>query len=409
MNQQSRIRQNRKVLADMMDQPLTLPCGETLKNRLAKAAMSDELGDGAGGATPEQAALYRRWAQGGAGLVIVGECQVAPDHPENCGNLLLNPLRSAASIRRMTEAGRVNGMHLWAQLGQAGCLAAPVTGAVKGPSALTVGAVHTKAMEPAEIEALPHRIAESAVAAKSVGFTGVEVHAAHGFLLNQFLSPFFNRRTDRWGGSVRNRARLLLEAVDHVREAVGPRFPVSVRLNVQDGLVGGLTLEEGVAVAALLNEAPIDLLNLSGGVYFPGAPSASDRVTAGPYFLEAARAVRKVFQGPLMTAGGFKTRNEALAALESGSIDVVGLARLLVLDPDLPNAWLAGNDPAPAFPRFADPPEGGITAWFTRRIWAIGSEEPLDHGLDPKAALTEISTRREDNRKRWKKLVIDSP
>jgi len=385
----------------MMDRPLSLPCGATLRNRIAKAAMSDELGDGAGGATPEQATLYRRWAEGGAGLVIVGECQVAPDHPENCGNLLLNPVRSAASIERMTEAGRVDGTHLWAQLGQAGCLAVPVSGAVKGPSAVTVGDLRAEAMDAAEIEALPRRIAESAVTAKALGFTGVEIHAAHGFLLNQFLSPFFNRRTDPWGGSIEKRARLLIETVHHVRDAVGPSFPVGVRLNVQDGLEGGLTAEDGVAIAALLDTAPIDLLNLSGGVYFPGAPSASDRVTAGPYFLDAARAVRDVYSGPLMTAGGFKKREEAEAALEAGAVDAVALARLLALDPDLPNAWLAGNDPAPRFPRFTDPPEGGITAWFTRRIWAIGAGEPLDHGLDPHEALKEITARREANRRRW--------
>lgn len=387
----------------MLSDAIALPCGVVLKNRLVKAAMSDELGDGVGGATDMQVALYRRWAEGGAALLIVGECQIGPDYPENCGNLVLQPPVAVDRLMRMTGAARAAGAEIWAQLGHAGALAPPVTGPPKGPSALRVGALEAEALSEAEIEALPEAFARAALAARRAGFSGVQVHAAHGFLLNQFLSPFFNRRTDRWGGDIENRSRLLRAVIERVRAAVGPAFPVAVRLNVEDGLEGGLELPDALSVVERLDGAGVDLLDLSGGVYFPGAPTASDRAGSGPYFLDAAREVRRRTSVPLASAGGFKRRADVDAALASGAVDCVGLARLLVLDPDLPIRWLAGGEEAPSFPRFKDPAEGAVTAWYTQRIRAIGDGAAAPAGEDAAAALAAVSVRREANASRWRR------
>ena len=217
-------------------QPLTLPCGETLKNRIAKAAMSDSLGDGKGQPSREQIRLYRRWAEGGAGLSIVGEVQSSPWFPEKPGNLVLDADADTARFQALAEAGHRAEGQLWAQLGHAGALAHPLISSPKGPSALDLPGVRCAEMTLAEINAFPSLIAATAKRASDAGFGGVEIHAAHGFLLSQFLSPLFNRRSDAHGGPIENRMRLLLETIEATRSAVGPAFPVGVKLNATDQL-----------------------------------------------------------------------------------------------------------------------------------------------------------------------------
>lgn len=207
---------------------------------------------------------------------------------------------------------------------------------------------------------------------KTLGFGGVQIHAAHGFLLSQFLSPLFNRRGDDYGGSIENRMRLLLEVIRDVRGAVGPDFPVAVKLNATDQLDGGFSEDEALTVISALDQTTVDLIDISGGTYFPGAKSASDSAGGGPYFLAFAERARPLTAKPLMLTGGFKTLPQALDALAKG-VDMIGLARALVLDPQLPNRWRAGQT-GPAFPKFTAPPEGGITAWYTMRLTELAED-----------------------------------
>lgn len=347
---------------------LTLPSGAKLKNRIAKSAMSDSLGNGAGNPTDDQINLYERWAKGGLGLSIIGEVQATPHYAEKPGNLIVNDHSDHDLLKRLAYAGKTDGAQLWLQLGHAGAMADSAISTPKGPSALDLPGLVCGALVLEEIKALPAEFARTASLAKELGFGGVELHAAHGFLLNQFLSPLFNRREDDYGGSLQNRMRLLLEVVSAVRKAVGPGFPVGIKLNATDQLEGGFAEDEALEVIAALDQTTIDLIDISGGTYFPGAKSSSDRAGTGPYFLEFAGRAREKTTIPLMVTGGFKTLAQAESAMAEGRADLVGLARALVVDPELPSHWLLGAREEPQFPHFESPPEGAVTAWYTMQI-----------------------------------------
>jgi 2,4-dienoyl-CoA reductase-like NADH-dependent reductase (Old Yellow Enzyme family) len=367
--------------------PLELPCGAVLKNRIAKSAMSDSLGDGRGDPTDTQIRLYRRWAEGGVAVAIVGEVQGDPRAAEKPGNLVLRPESDRARFEALAGAGAANGARLWLQLGQAGAMTHPPIGQPKGPSALELPGLTCAALTLAEVQALPAEFARTAALAKSLGFGGVQVHAAHGFLLSQFLSPLFNRRDDAYGGGIAGRMRLVLEVVEAVRAAVGPDFPVALKLNATDQLEGGLAEDEALEVVAALDGLGLDLLDISGGTYFPGAKSASDGAGKGPYFLDFAKRARERTAMPLMATGGFKTLQQAGEAVAEGHVDMVGLARALALDPALPKGWRDGTKGDPAFPRFAAPPEGGVTAWYTMRLAELGEDREAEPAPDLEAAM----------------------
>lgn len=338
--------------------------------------MSDSLGDGAGNPTDEQIRLYDRWAKGGLALSIIGEVQGSAHFAEKPGNLVLQTQSDRAKFERLAQVGAADGAQLWLQLGHAGAMAHPPISVPKGPSALALPGLTCGALSLAEIQALPAEFARTAALAKIYGFGGVEIHAAHGFLLSQFLSPLFNARDDAYGGSLANRMRLLCEVVDAVRTAVGPAFPVGLKLNATDQLDGGFSEAESLAVIDALDNTSVDLIDISGGTYFPGAKSASDRAAGGPYFLDFASQARQRTSIPLMVTGGFKTVDQALAAVAGGQVDVVGLARAVIVDPELPAAWLRGHGGTPVFPRFQDPPEGGVTAWYTMQLTRLATGGP---------------------------------
>jgi len=239
-----------KAQTSPLAQPLTLPCGVKLKNRIAKSAMSDSLGDGAGNPTDDQIRLYERWAKGGLALSIIGEVQGTPNFAEKPGNLILDGHSNRDLLKRLAKAGATDGGRLWLQLGHAGAMADAPISTPKGPSALDLPDITCGALSLDEIRALPGEFARTAGLAKEIGFGGVEVHAAHGFLLSQFLSPLFNQREDAYGGSLYNRMRLLLEVIDAVRNAVGPEFPVGIKLNATDQLEGGFAEDESLEVIA---------------------------------------------------------------------------------------------------------------------------------------------------------------
>ncbi|MET1416911.1 NADH:flavin oxidoreductase/NADH oxidase family protein [Roseibium sp. HPY-6] len=381
-----------------LGQQLRLPCGVILKNRLVKAAMSDSLGDGAGNPTEHQIKLYQRWAEGGAALALVGEMQIGPHYPEKPGNLVLGPDADLSALKRLTEQGSVSGAQIWPQLGHAGALAYSPVSAPKGPSPLHVEGLQCDGLTLEEIEELPHAYASAALLAKKIGFGGVQIHAGHGFLLSQFLSPLFNKRSDPYGGSIDNRFRIVGKILEAVRNKVGPDFPVGIKINSTDKLVGGLGEEEALDVVRLLDETTVDLIDISGGTYFPGAASSSDGVRVkGPYFADFARRAKRVTSVPIMLTGGFKTRAGAVAAVKGGLADAVGLARSMVLEPELPNIWLKEASSDPVFPVFNAPQEGAVTAWYTMRLAALGEENEHNFELSAEEAL-EIYERRDAER-----------
>ena len=264
---------NVEIDADVLAAPFELPCGVVLKNRLAKAAMSDSLGDGAGRPTDEQVELYRRWSTGGAALSLIGEVQVDYRYPERPGNLVLWPGADDARLRRLVDAGSTDGAQIWPQLGHAGALAHGPISRPAGPSAFVVEGLQCDALTPSAVDALPAIYARAAGHARAVGFNGVQIHAGHGFLLSQFLSPLFNRRSDRYGGSIEGRCRLLLAVVREVRAEVGSEVAIAVKINSSDQLEGGLDEDDALVAVSLLGDEGVDLIDVSGGTYFPGAPA----------------------------------------------------------------------------------------------------------------------------------------
>ena len=383
--------------------PLHLPCGVTLKNRIAKSAMSDSLGDGTGHPTGDQIRLYQRWANGGVGVAIIGEVQGSPGFAEKPGNLVLNEASELAPFRELAVKGGEGGTQLWLQLGHAGALAHAPISTPKGPSALDLPGLRCQELTLDEIAHVPLEFATTARLARQAGFGGVQIHAAHGFLLSQFLSPLFNQRSDAYGGTIANRMRLLLQSIDATRAAVGPDFPIAVKLNSSDLLEGGFDGKDALEVVAALDRSSVDLIDISGGTYFPGAKSASDGAGRGPYFIEFAKSARKVTVKPLMLTGGFKTRAQAEQAIASGVVDLVGLARALVLEPALPNLWMAGEMPEPEFPRFPDAPEGGVTAWYTMRLTEIGADKDMSDASGLGQAIQDYEARDEARTEIWRR------
>lgn len=410
-------------------EPLRLPCGAVLPNRLCKAAMTEGLADPYLRATARHQRLYRTWAEGGAGLLITGNVQIDRRVLERPGNVAIDvtdwdrvgPAGGMEALRRWAAAGTAAGNHLWMQISHAGRQSPRyVTGQPLGPSAVQLDLLgnyaRPRALREDEIRDFILRFAQVAVIAREAGFTGVQIHAAHGYLISSFLSPVTNRRTDDWGGSLANRARLLLETVRATRKAVGDDFPVSVKLNSDDFRKGGFTNAECVQVVEWLNDERIDLLEISGGTYeqprLLGVQGRDETAAPGTtaareaYFLDYARRIRAVARMPLMVTGGFRSRAAMDEALASGDCDLIGIARPLCVEPDVPRRLLDGSlDAAPAFEArlreahrrlralsqrlFAFRVIGviGEMAWFYQRIFDLADGRPVRRGQSLWAAL----------------------
>jgi 2,4-dienoyl-CoA reductase-like NADH-dependent reductase (Old Yellow Enzyme family) len=346
--------------------PLILACGQTLKNRLAKSAMTEGLADPLGRATEAHVRLYAKWSAGGCGLLISGNVMVDPEHLERPGNVILGSRPDGESLDRLRAwacAGTPHGTQLWMQLSHSGRQTPRrVNPHPKAPSAIPLalpgGQFGTpEAMTGGEIEEVIERFALSAEVAKAAGFTGVQVHAAHGYLISEFLSPRANQRTDEWGGPLENRARLLRRVVRAVRVRCGNAFPVSVKLNSADFQRGGFGEEDALVVASWLAEDGIALLEISGGTYerprmmgMPanGAGTRSERARPSTrareaYFLDFASRLRARTTVPMMVTGGFRSAPAMSNAIEIDGIDVIGLARPLVHDPFAARALLDGR------------------------------------------------------------------
>lgn len=344
---------------------LALPCGASVKNRLCKAAMTEGLADARNRATERHVTLYQRWAEGGAGLLLTGNVQVDRRYLERAGNIVIDGPQDAsqlAALEAMAEAGTAGGTHLWMQISHAGRQTpALIASEPVGPSDVGVALPggrfgKPRALSGDEIRDVIKRFAHAAGVAKRTGFGGVQVHSAHGYLLSEFLSPRVNLRDDEWGGSLENRARLLLETVRAVRAEVGADFSVGVKLNSADFQKGGFSFEDCLSVIEMLNEEELDLLEISGGNYeqpkllgigglepvFEEKVQESTRAREA-YFFDYAVKARQVAKMPLMVTGGFRSVEGMNDALSGGDVDMIGLGRPLCTDPGFPGKILAGE------------------------------------------------------------------
>ncbi len=349
---------------------LKLPSGAALKNRMAKAAMTEGLADARGVPTKALERLYGLWSDGGAGTLITGNIIIDRDHLERPGNVIIHgepDAELASALKSWAKTATRGGNAFWAQLSHGGRQVMKIVNpSPKAPSAVKLGLPGDQFGEPValtgeEIEELIERFAIAAGAVKKAGFTGVQIHAAHGYLLSSFLSPRANRRDDAYGGSLENRARMLLDTVVAVRKKVGAKFPVAVKLNSADFQRGGFAFEDSLQVAEWLEQAGVDLIEISGGNYeqpkllgIEGleeeakqnvAPSTAAREA---YFVDFALAMQEKVQIPLMVTGGFRSREAMDYALSRGAADVIGIGRPMCTMPDAPKQVFGGLDRLPA-------------------------------------------------------------
>ena len=389
-------------MSGSLSRPIVLPCGVTIANRLAKAAMSEGLADVNNHSTRRHAVLYRRWADSGAGLLLSGNVQVDRWHLERPGNIVIDDESGMDALRSLAKAGTMGGAHFWLQLSHTGRQVsnainpsplAPSNVEIEVPRGAGLTFATPREMTEADIEKVIAQFAFAAKQTRAAGFTGVELHAAHGYLLSQFLSPRSNRRNDKWGGSLENRSRLLLEVVAAVRKAVGTTFPIGIKLNSSDFQKGGFTHAECIALTQMLNETTLDLLELSGGsleqpkivgltVKDEGEDARSEStVKREAYFVEFAGKVRDAARMPVMVTGNFRSVDGMVAALQDGDLDMVGLGRPLIVDPLTPSRLLAG------VMKKAPSAEASLSV-FHLLPWFNMQMERLADGLDPDLSLS---------------------
>lgn len=260
--------------------PLQLPCGLTLPNRIMKAAMSEALANAGHSPDGRLEQLYRTWGQGGYGLLITGNVMVDRTQLGEPGNVVIEDDRDRDALTRWSKAAHDSGTPILVQLNHPGRQCNPLAlGHVPvAPSAVPLslpGSPTPRELTGAEIENIIERFVSAAVVCEEAGFDGIQVHAAHGYLVTQFLSPLSNLRTDEWGGDPARRMRFLLEIVRRIRARVAPGFAVAVKLNSADFQRGGFSEDDSRDVVAALAGEGLDLIEISGGNYESPAMSGS--------------------------------------------------------------------------------------------------------------------------------------
>jgi 2,4-dienoyl-CoA reductase-like NADH-dependent reductase (Old Yellow Enzyme family) len=343
---------------------VTLPCGAVLKNRIAKAAMTEGLASGDNHCNDRFIRLYEKWGRGGAGLLISGNVLVDRWHLERGGNLAIMGQQSnsaLAALADMASKAKAHGSHIWMQLNHAGRQTQKMINRnPKAPSHIGLKMGNGRFGTPTpltieEIKTAQAAFVHAARIAESTGFDGVQMHAAHGYLVSQFLSPLSNRREDAYGGPLENRARFLIETVRAIRSATARTFAVSVKLNSADFQKGGFDDDESAMVAKWLEEAGVDLIEVSGGNY--EQPRMIDFTRKDPldsgkrestklreaYFLDFVPKLRAKVSIPVMVTGGFRTVAAMEQAVAGDGVDMIGLGRPMVIDPDCAAKILAGK------------------------------------------------------------------
>jgi len=341
---------------DRIQQPFTLPGGQVLKNRLMKSAMSEALGTSDNHMTEGLVTLYERWAGGGAGLLVSGNVMVDRKALGEPNNVAIEDEQDMDLLSKWARAGTGNGTRMWIQLNHPGKqVPKGLNAEAVAPSSIPFHPslqrffATPRELTEAEIEQLIEGFGRAAEIVQKAGFSGVQIHGAHGYLVSQFLSPHHNQRQDQWGGSAENRRRFVLEIFRRIRSGVGEGFPIGIKLNSADFQRGGFTEEESLGVIAALAAESVELVEISGGNY--EAPAMSGRKVAEStrqreaYFLEFADKVRKQVPVPLAVTGGFRTAAAMGKALADNSLDLIGLARPLAVDPEYPLKILTGQPP----------------------------------------------------------------
>ena len=353
-------------MSNLINESFTLPCGQVIKNRICKAAMTERIAKGNNLAHQGHANLYDRWADGNIGISLTGNVQVDRRNLEGPANVAIdknNYKEQFDALKAWSKAGTKNNTQLWMQISHAGRQTpGEINSSPMAPSDIGLKipgknfGTPTPMTEEDILDAID-RFVFTAKIARDTGFTGVQFHSAHGYLLSEFLSPDINNRTDAWGGSIENRTRIHLEIIKRCRQEVGEDYPISVKLNSADFQKGGFSPDESIKVAQMLENAGVDIIEISGGTYEQpkligveasiNAKRSEKRkestIAREAYFLEYAQDIRKAVSIPLMVTGGFRTREGINDALQSNVCQIVGIGRPLCADPYCIKKMISGE------------------------------------------------------------------
>jgi 2,4-dienoyl-CoA reductase-like NADH-dependent reductase (Old Yellow Enzyme family) len=389
----------------MLNQNLKLPCGVTIKNRIAKAALSENMAFKSHCPGKEFETLYSLWANGGAGLVITGNVMIDSSALGEPYNVVIEKNHTCLEeLKNWAQQGSKNNTHIWMQLNHPGKQSPkylsekPVApSAIAYSSALKNMFNPPKELTEVEILNLIDRFAFAAKTAKRAGFTGVQIHAAHGYLVNQFLSPLHNQRSDKWGGSLNNRMNFVIGVYQKIRQEVGVDFPIGIKLNSADFQKGGFTEEESMEVVQKLASLGIDLFEISGGTYEAPKMMESQKQSSSTkireaFFLDYCEKIRQKIQTPILLTGGFRTQAGINQALTSKATDMIGLGRTLALNPSFANQLLQNEK----ITSQVKPLSSGFTSidklipleivWYTEQLHRMGK------GKMPKENLSVMLT-----------------
>lgn len=331
--------------------PITLPNGTTIKNRFFKSAMSEGMGTRDFQPKKNIATLYKRWAEGGTGLVITGNIMIDPKGTAEPGNIVFDKNSNMEILKNWAKQGQQHGAKVMVQLNHPG-KQVPKTIAKEtvAPSAVPLGNGLNKlfstprALTTSEVEELVQKFITSAKVAKEAGFSGVQIHAAHGYLISQFLSPYDNRRTDKYGGSLENRMRFLKEIYLGMREELGKDFPIGIKINSTDFKEDGLTEEDSLETIVELANLGLDFVEISGGTYErPAMMGATSTFSNKVFFAEYSKKLKQKIEIPVVVTGGIRSINVMNTLLNDNTTDFIGIARPLTIDPNIPNKIKQGT------------------------------------------------------------------
>lgn len=375
---------------EIINQPFTLPNGVVVKNRLLKSAMSETLGTKDGAPKHDLATLYEIWAKGGIGICVTGNVMIDKRALGEPNNVIIEDKSNIDALKTWAKAATSNNTQCWVQLNHPGKQSPKglnkenvSPSAIPFKESMQAFFATPRALEENEILDIIQRFATAAEIVKEAGFSGVQIHGAHGYLVSQFLSPHHNIRTDKWGGNPENRRRFVVEVYSAMRAKVGKDFPISIKLNSADFQRGGFTEEESLDTIKTLSDLGMDLIEISGGTYeapaMTGVKQKKSTQEREAYFIDFAEKARKICTCPLAVTGGFRSVDGMAQAISSNAVDFVGIARLLAIEPDAPNRILDGKEPK----HEVTPKKTGIKAidnmavmevsWYTNQLKRIGA------------------------------------
>jgi 2,4-dienoyl-CoA reductase-like NADH-dependent reductase (Old Yellow Enzyme family) len=382
---------------DQLQKALTLPNGSILSNRIAKSAMSENLSNKHHQPTPVLINAYKKWAQSGAGLLITGNVMVDSKAIGEPRNVVVEDRKDLELLKTWAESVNGTNTQLWVQINHPGRQAMEqINSVLKAPSAVplktggrkgTTGKI-PEALTEEEILAIIDAFGNTALILKEAGFSGVQIHGAHGYLVSQFLSPDANVREDKWGGSLENRSRFVVEVYRKTRALVGNDFPIGIKLNSADFQKGGFSEDESMEIVKILSTEGIDLIEISGGTYEAPAMMGKRKESTAKrevYFLDYIEKARKITDTPLMLTGGFRTASVMRDAVASNQLDVVGIARPFTIYPNIGHELF--DNSRMTFP--TDTQKTGVKGidgfmniiWYEAQIKRIGQGKTPDPGL----------------------------